>query len=103
VFSINTIAMIPELEIKKLRAEIRQEFKDLRAMLSGRAVLGNWVKQEAACDMLEIKPRQLRNLRIRLDVNGKKVGCIRWRQGRGKTKEYHKADIESYLNGVMFA
>lgn len=92
--------MVVELEIKKLREEMNARFSDLFKVLSGKAITGNWVKQREACNMLGIKERRLRDIRIHQDKNKRLVGTIRWRKGRGKTVEYHKADIESYRNAI---
>jgi len=95
--------MIPEIEIKRLREEMRQEFAELRKMIMGRGILGNWVKQDQACLMLGIKRRHIYNIRIHLDKDQKKVGFIRWRKGKGRSAEYHKGDIEKYLNEITVA
>jgi len=92
--------MIPELEIKKLREEQQAGFAALGALIMGRGILGQWVMQDIACQMLGVEPRQIRNIRLHQDRFGKTVGSIRWRKGHGKTVEYHKADIEKYLNRI---
>lgn len=92
--------MVIETEIKRLREEMKQEFHELRKLITGRNITGNWVKQEVACAMLEILPRQLRNVRKHLDPNGKAVGSIAWRKGKGRTVEYYKPDIEKYLSKI---
>jgi len=92
--------LISETEFKKLKEEIRKEFSEIKNLLYGKGILNNWVKQNIACAMLNVKPRQLQNIRIHFDKNKNKVGSIRWRKGRGRTIEYHKSDIENYLNSV---
>jgi hypothetical protein len=92
--------MVVELEIKKLREEFKSQLDDLRKLIMGRNIVGNWVKQPIACAMIDVQPRQLRNLRIHVDASGKRSGSIRWRKGKGKTREYHKADLEAYLNEI---
>jgi hypothetical protein len=91
-----------ETEIRMLRQELRQELKELRQLIAGRnmAIMGNYVKQDVACTMLNIKARRLADIRIHIDKDGKKVGCIRWRKGAGRTVEYHKADLEKYLSKI---
>jgi hypothetical protein len=91
-----------ETEIKRLREEQQQMFKELRQLIAGRnmAMLGSYVKQDVACEMLNIKTRRLADIRIHTDKDGKKVGCIRWRKGAGRTVEYHKADLEKYLSKI---
>ena len=95
--------MVAELEIKRLRQEMTSGFAELKRIIAGQATIGNWMKQEEACIALGVNARQLRNIRIHLDRHGRKVGSLRWRKGRGKSVEYHKADIENYRNSVTFA
>lgn len=92
--------MIVETELKKLRLEFKKEMQDMRKLILGHNIIGNWVKQEITCAMLNVQPRQLRNIRIHTDKNKAVVGCIKWRKGKGKTVEYFKPDIERYLNNI---
>lgn len=75
-------------------------FDEIRRLICGKNIVGNWIMQEMACAMIDVKPRQLNNLRIHEDKNGKVVGCVRWRKGKGRTVQYHKADLEKYLNEI---
>lgn len=90
-----------ETEIKKLRNEMRMGFQELRKLICGKNIVGNWVKQPMACAMISVSPRQLRNIRIHSDKNGKVVGTIRWRKGSGKSVEYYKPDLEKYLSKIV--
>lgn len=87
-----------ETEIKKMRQEMLAQFQDMRKLLLGQNIIGKWVNQDTACATLNIGKRRLADIRIHLDKNNTKVGCIRWRKGKGKSIQYYKADIESYLN-----
>jgi hypothetical protein len=91
--------MVVELEIKKLAAEQKQ----LTSALMGRHLLSQWVHQPIACIMMNIKPRQLRNVRIHIDKHGTKVGDIRWKKGKGRQVMYYKPDIEKYLNSFIIS
>lgn len=94
--------MIVETELKKQREETKQQFNELRKLITSRGIVSQWVKQDVACEMLNIKVRHLRNLRKHLDKNNNMVGYIGWRKGRGRVSiEYLKADIEKYLNHVV--
>lgn len=92
--------MILETRMKRLEERVINEIAELRKLIMGKNIVGNWVKQPMACAMINVKPRQMRNLRIHLDKHGKKVGTIKWRKGRGKTVEYFKPDLEKYLNQI---
>lgn len=88
-------------EIRKaVREEVKSQIDELRKLIMGRGIIGAYVKQDMACIMLGIKKRQLMNLRVHLNKEKVKVGCIRWRKSRGKYCEYLKADIEKYLNHI---
>lgn len=92
-----------ETEIKKLRQEfssVRSDLAELRKLICGKNLVGNWVKQELACVMLNVKPRRMRDIRKHIDKDGKTVGCIRWRKGSGKTVEYYKPDLEAYISKI---
>lgn len=89
-----------ETEFKHFRQEVRREFQELRNLICGKNIVGNWVKQPMACAMINVKPRQIRNIRLHTDKHGKAIGCIRWRKGRGKTVEYYKPDLEKYLSKI---
>ena len=90
--------MIIETRLKHLEQKMTTGFAELRSLIMGKNIVGNWVMQPVACAMINVKPRQLRNLRIHKDASGKMVGCIRWRKGKGRTAQYHKADLEKYMN-----
>lgn len=92
--------MILETTIKQLRREMQDGFAEIRKLIMGKNIVGNWVSQPVACAMINVKPRQLRNLRIHQDASGKITGTIRWRKGNGRTVQYHKADLEKYINLV---
>jgi hypothetical protein len=92
--------MIVETEIRRLKQEMREGFAELRKLICGRNIVGNWVMQPMACAMLNVKPRRLREIRIHMGKDGKLCGVIRWRKGKGKSVQYHKSDIEKYLNEI---
>lgn len=95
--------MVLETQLRKLQEEMRQGFAELRSLISGKNIIGNWVSQPMACAILNVKPRQLRNIRIHADASGKTVGCIRWRKGKGRSVQYHKEDLQRYLNEITIA
>jgi hypothetical protein len=88
-----------ETEIRKLR----EQNKMLVDTLIGRHLISQWVHQEVACIMLNIQPRQLRNVRIHLDADKKRVGEIKWKKGKGRQVLYYKPDIEKYLNNIVIS
>lgn len=92
--------MTVEIRLKRMEEKLTSQIDELRKLIVGRNLVGNWVKQPMACAMLNVQPRQLRRLRIHLDVNGKKTGTIKWRKGKGKSVEYWKPDLEAYLNQI---
>jgi hypothetical protein len=92
--------MVIETLIKNMHADLKKEITELRKLIVGKNLVGNWVKQPIACAMLNVKPRRLRDVRIHLDANNNKVGVIRWRKGAGKTVEYYKPDLEKYLSKI---
>ena len=94
------MAVVIETRLRKLEEKIEKGFTELRSLITGRNILGNWVMQPMACAMLGVKPRQLQNIRIHKDKSGNITGSIRWRKGKGKSVQYHKADIEAYLNEI---
>lgn len=89
-----------ETEIRKLRQEFRSDIQELRKLIVGKNIVGNWVKQPMACAMIDVSPRQMRNIRIHTDKHGNALGDIKWRKGKGKTVEYWKPDLEKYLNQI---
>ncbi len=95
--------MILETRLRRLEEKVEKGFQEIRQLICGKNIVGNWVMQPMACAMLNVKPRQLRNLRIHLDGNGRTVGCLRWRKGKGRTVHYHKADLEKYLNEITIS
>jgi hypothetical protein len=92
--------MTIELRLKKMEEKFTSQIDELRKLIVGRNLVGNWVKQPMACAMINVKPRQLRSIRIHVDKEGNKVGCIKWRKGKGRTVEYFKPDLEKYLNQI---
>lgn len=92
--------MIIETRLKHLEQKVEKGFAEIRSLIMGKNIVGNWVFQPIACAMINVKPRQLCNLRIHKDKRGNIVGCIRWRKGTGRTAQYHKADLEAYLNKI---
>jgi hypothetical protein len=92
--------MIVETRLRRLEEKMDKGFAELRSLICGKNIIGNWVSQPIACAMLHVKKRQLYNLRIHTDKDGRMVGSIRWRKGRGRTVQYHKQDLESYLNQI---
>jgi hypothetical protein len=93
--------MVVETEIRKLR----EQHKQLVDVITGRHILSQWVHQHVACIMLNIKTRQLRNIRIHEDKKTKNiVGYIKWKKGKGRKQVlYYKPDIEKYLNAVTIS
>lgn len=91
--------MVIELEIRKLR----EQNKRVEDMLTGRHLLSQWVHQNIACVMLNIKPRRLRDVRVHVDKNGKLKGDIKWKKGKGRQVMYYKPDIEKYLNNSFIS
>jgi hypothetical protein len=89
-----------ETEIRKLKIEMRKEMAALRKMIATRLIADKWVQQDVACILLNIKPRQLANIRIHLDKENKKAGSIGWKKGRGKNILYYLPDIEKYNSAV---
>lgn len=85
-----------EMEIRKLRNEFGQKFKELQRIIVTHMVKDKWVQQDVACALMNIKPRTLRDIRIHLDKNEKKVGCIGWKKGKGRNVLYYLPDIEKY-------
>jgi len=80
---------------------MRKEFAEMRKLICGKNIVGNWVAQNMACAMLNIKPRRMRDIRKHLDKDGKQVGAIRWRKSAGKKIEYYKPDLEAWLNNIQ--
>jgi hypothetical protein len=89
-----------ETQLKQMEKKLLKEIADLRKLIVGRNINGTWVLQKDACEMINVSPRQLRNIRIHLDNGGKAVGFVRWKKGKGKAIQYHKADLEKYLETV---
>lgn len=85
---------------RMIRQELKAELSEIKKLLMGQGTLGNWVKQEMACISLGVEPRQLRNIRYHLDKDGKAVGCIKWRKGKGRLVEYWKPDLEKYRDAI---
>lgn len=90
--------MIIETRLKQIERKMNEGFAEMRKLILGKNIVGIWVMQPMACAMINVKARQLRSLRIHTDANGKVTGCIRWRKGKGRTVQYHKADLEKYIN-----
>lgn len=89
-----------ETEIRKLKIEFRKEIQELRKIICTRLVPDKWVNAATACSLLNVKKRQLANIRIHLDKNGKKAGSIGWKKGTGKNCLYYLPDIEKYNSAV---
>lgn len=94
--------MIIETRLRRLEEKVEKGFAELRSLICGKNIVGNWVMQDMACAMLNVKSRQLRKIRLHL-VEGKTVGSIRWRKGKGKSVQYHKDDLQRYLNAITMA
>lgn len=92
--------MIIETRLRRLEEKMDQGFDEIRRLICGKNIVGNWIMQEMACAMINVKPVRLRQIRIHADKDGKTIGCIRWRKGKGRTVQYHKADLEKYLNEI---
>lgn len=92
--------MIIETRLRRLEEKMEKGFAEIRSLICGKNIIGNWVSQPMACAMLNVKARQLQNIRIHQDKDGKLVGVIRWRKGSGRSVQYHKADLEKYLNKI---
>jgi hypothetical protein len=88
------------MRLKRMEEKFTNQIDELRKLIVGRNLVGNWVKQPMACAMLNVQARQLRRLRIHTDKNGVRVGSIKWRKGKGKTVEYFKPDLEKHLNQI---
>lgn len=84
-----------ETEIRKLKYQFTSEIRELKKLICTRLIVDTYVSQDVACALLNVKPRQLRN--IRKHIKGEKaVGFIGWKKGKGKNIYYSKADIEKY-------
>jgi hypothetical protein len=92
--------MVTETRLKQIERKLETGFAELRKLLMGKHAIGHWVSTPVACAMINVKPRQLRNLRIHKHGNGKAVGFIRWRKGKGRIVQYHKGDLEKYMNQI---
>lgn len=92
--------MIIETRLKRLEDKMDRGFDEIRRLICGKNIVGNWIMQDMACAMIDVKPGRLRQIRIHADREGKIVGCIRWRKGAGRSVQYHKADLEKYLNEI---
>jgi len=89
-----------ETEVKKLRLEMLQGFQEIRKLICGKNIVGNWVAQNMACAMLGIGKRRIAQIRKHIDKDGKTAGSIRWRKSSGRKIEYYKPDLELWLNKV---
>jgi len=94
---------VAETEIRKLRIELRTEIQQLRKMIATRLVADVWVNQSMACALLNVKPRQLANIRKHLDKNQQPTGSIAWKKGKGKSCLYYKPDIEKYRGEIIMS
>lgn len=95
--------MIIETRLRKMEERMEKGFAELRSLICGKNLVGNWVSQKMTCAMLTVKPRQLQNIRIHKGKDGKIAGTIRWRKGEGRSVQYHKDDIQKYLNAITVA
>lgn len=89
-----------ETEIRKMRLEFKKEIQELRKMIATRLIADKWVPAATACALLNVKKRQLANIRVHIDKDGLKAGCISWKKGRGKNCLYYLPDIEKYNSSV---
>lgn len=90
-----------ETEIRKMRIEFRKEIQELRKIIVTRLVPDKWVDAATACALLNVKKRQLANIRVHLDKDGKKCGSISWKKGSGKNCLYYLPDIEKYNGAII--
>lgn len=90
-----------ETEVRKLKLEMKLQFDMLRKMIVTRLVADKWVQQDVACVLLNVKPRQLRNVRRHLDKDKKITGSIGWKKGTGKNVLYYAPDIEKYNSAYV--
>lgn len=84
-----------------MRQEFKREIAVLKQIICTKMIPTKWVDQDVACMLLKVKPRQLNNIRVHLDKNGKKVGSIGWRKGKGRNTQYFLPDIEKYNNSFV--
>ena len=84
-----------EMEIRKLRQEMKMQIGDLRKLICTRLITDKWIQQDIACALLHVGPAQLRRVRVNVK-NGVKVGSISWKKGKGKNVLYYLPDIEKY-------
>lgn len=89
-----------ETQIRQMRIEFKKEIQELRKMIATRLVADKWVNAATACALLNVKKRQLANIRVHLGKDGKKAGCIGWKKGTGKNCLYYLPDIEKYNSAV---
>lgn len=90
-----------ETEVKKLRAEMLQGFQEMRKLICGKNIVGNWVSQDMSCAMLDVGKRRMSQIRKHIDSNGQPIGFIRWRKSSGKKIEYWKPDLEKWLSNIQ--
>lgn len=95
--------MTIETRFKRLEDRVISEISELRKLIVGRNLVGNWVMQPMACAMLNVSPRRMRDIRIHTDKHGNVTGTIRWRKGKGKTVQYYKPDLEKYLDQITIS
>jgi hypothetical protein len=91
---------IIETEFRLFKQEVREQFAEMRKLIVGKNLVGNWVMQPMACAMINVTARQLRNIRIHTLQSGEVTGQIRWRKGKGRTVQYYKPDLEKYLDQI---
>lgn len=92
--------MIIETRLRRLEEKMDNGFQEIRQLLMGRNIVGNWVTQPIALAMLNVKKRRIQDLRIHYDKEGNRKGYIKWRKSKGNTIQYFKPDIEKYLNEI---
>ncbi len=87
---------IIETEIRKMRMEFKKEINDLKRIIVTKMTPDKWVDADVACAMMNIKTRQLQNVRLHNDKDNKRVGFLRWKKGAGRNVKYYLPDIENY-------
>jgi len=89
-----------ETQIKNMLLKQSREIAELRKIIVTRLVPDKWVNAATACALLNVKRRQLANIRLHLDKDGKNAGSISWKKGKGKNCLYYLPDIEKYNSAV---
>jgi hypothetical protein len=90
---------IIETEFRRFKIDVAKQITELKRIIITRMIKDTWVQQDVACAILNIKSRQLANIRVHMK-DGVKVGCISWKKGKGKNCLYYMPDIEKYNAAV---